>query len=214
MGRPRTVHLTPVHSRILQAIAHHAQNGKHTSITDLVTDLGLAGVTSLSPTLRIMQRNGFIEIHGGGKRGRRRIVTLTTRSKSILGLGELQVIGHIPAGPLAEVLNECETIIEDHDLLPHKPGDFLLIVQGDSMIGDGILPGDKVLLRPDVQAKNGEIAAVHVGDDYLATLKHVHFGPGRNKITLKASNPAYKDIVAAAKEVKIAGVYRGLVRNG
>jgi repressor LexA len=214
MGRPRTINPTPVHLRILKAIASYSQNGRYTSITDLVADLGLARDTSLTPTLKIMQRNGFIEIHGGGKRGRRRLVTLTTRGKSAIGLGELRIIGHIPAGPLTEVLDECEIVIEAHELLPHKPGDFLLIVHGDSMIGDGILPGDKVLLRPDIQAKNGEIAAVYVGDDYLATLKHVHFGPGRSKVTLKASNPAYENIVAAAKDVKIAGVYRGLVRNG
>ena len=214
MGRPLTINLTPAHARILQAIAHRTQNGRYASIADLVADLGLAGSTSLTPTLKVMKRNGFIEIHGGGKRGRRSIVTLTTRGKTTLGLGELRVIGRIPAGPLAETLNECETIIEAHELLPHKPGDFLLIVQGDSMIGDGILPGDKVLLRPNIQVRNGEVAAVHIGDDYLATLKHVHFGPGRSKITLKGSNPAYKDVVVAAKDVKIVGVYRGLVRNG
>ena len=82
------------------------------------------------------------------------------------------------------------------------------------MIGDGILPGDKVLLRPNVQVQNGEIAAVHIGDEYLATLKHVYFGPGRAKATLKASNPSYHDIVVAMKDVKVAGVFRGLVRTG
>jgi repressor LexA len=88
----------------------------------------------------------------------------------------------------------------------------LLVVDGDSMIGDGIMPGDKVLLRPDVQVKEREIAAVQVGDDYRATLKHVHFGPGRNKLTLAASNPKYSPIIVAAAEVRVAGVYRGLVR--
>jgi SOS-response transcriptional repressor LexA len=53
---------------------------------------------------------------------------------------------------------------------------------------------------------------VQVGDDYRATLKHVHFGPGRNKLTLAASNPKYSPIIVAAAEVRVAGVYRGLVR--
>jgi len=82
------------------------------------------------------------------------------------------------------------------------------------MINDGILSGDKVLLRPNVQPKNGEIAAVHVGQDYAATLKRVYFGPKHGQIILKASNPNCQDITASAKDIKIAGVFRGLVRPG
>ena len=71
MGRKPTTKLTVVHSRILQAIARYAAMGTHASLVELVNDLGLAGSTSLTPTLKVMKRNGFIEIHGGGKRGRR-----------------------------------------------------------------------------------------------------------------------------------------------
>lgn len=214
MARLLTSQLTPTHARILRTIAQCVENHGYASVAELVVSLGLAGDTSLTPTLKIMQRNGFIEIQGGGKRGQRRTIVLTPKGKASLGLGELRVLGLIPAGPLTEVLEQCETVIDGRELLCYQPGDFLLIVQGDSMIGDGILPGDKVLLRPNVQVQNGEIAAVHVGDEYLATLKHVHFGPGRNKVTLKASNPDFKDIVAASKDVRVAGVYRGLVRTG
>ena len=105
----------------------------------------------------------------------------------------------------------CDTVLEDHEILPHWEGDFLLIVRGDSMIGDGILSGDKVLIRPVVQVNNGEIAAVHVGDDHLATLKRILFD--NDQVILRASNPAYPDIVLPQSELKVAGVYRGLVRN-
>ncbi len=107
------------------------------------------------------------------------------------------------------------------------------------MIGDGILPGDRVLLRPDVEVRSGEIAAVQIAGDgsfedgsLCATLKHVvfdawppsqeHGGPGRAEeegsgelqgITLRASNPKYGDLRVAASRVSIAGVYRGLVRS-
>ena len=214
MGRRPATKLTPAHSRILQAIAHYVEQGKHANLAELVADLGLAGSTSLAPTLRVMERNGYIEIHGGGKRGRRCSVSLTTRGKVSAGITSLRILGQIAAGPLAETLEQADTIDELNDLLPYKPGDFFLEVQGDSMIGDGILSGDKVLLRPNVQIKNGEIAAVQIGADYLATLKRVYFGPGRNKVTLKASNPNYRDITTSAKDVKIAGVFRGLVRSG
>ncbi len=76
------------------------------------------------------------------------------------------------------------------------------------MTGDGILHGDKALIRPGIQPRNGEIAAVQVGDDYQATLKRVWFGPGRGKITLKASNPAFEDQIIPVKRLRVAGVYR------
>ena len=213
MARTPTSKLTVSHERILRTIANLGTNGFPVSLPGIVEELGLAGSSSLTDTLAIMQRNGFIEITGGGGRGKRRIIMLTSRGKAALGMDGLRVLGSIPAGPLKDVLALCETIVEEQELLPHQPGDFLLVVQGDSMVGDGILPGDKVLLRPDVQVQQGEIAAVHVDNEGSATLKHVYAFPERRQIVLKASNPAYEDIILAEQSVKVAGVYRGLVRS-
>lgn len=212
MGRRLTLGLTAVHQRILATLGRLSEERGYATVADLVQELSLAGDTSLNATLKIMKRNGFVDIHGGGKRGRRRTVCLTNQGKQTLGLGGLRVLGNIPAGPLADVLQQCETVIDSAEMLPHKPGDFLLVVQGDSMIGDGILHNDKVLLRPHVPVRDREIAAVHVGDEYMATLKHVCFGRGRSIVTLKASNPKYKDVVVAAADIKVAGVFRGLIR--
>lgn len=213
MARPRSTGLTSVHTRILRAIGRTLASGFPPSVAELADSLKLAGVTSLMPTLRIMERNGFVTISGGGERGRRRAVNLNARGKAALSIGGLPVLGRVPAGPLTEPLNQCEVVLDEHELLPHRPGDFLLVVDGDSMIGDGIMPGDKVLLRPHVQVREREIAAVQVGDDYRATLKHVHFGPGRTKVTLAASNPKYSPMVVASADLRVAGVYRGLVRS-
>src|SRR6202011_563738 len=139
-------------------------------------------------------------------------VILTARGKAALSIGGLPVLGTVAAGPMREALSQCETVLNEGDLLRHRPGDFLLVVDGDSMIGDGIIPGDKVLLRTYVQVSFQEIAAVSSSDDYRATLKHVHFGPGRNKVTLAARNPKYNPIIVASSRVRVAGVYRGLVR--
>jgi repressor LexA len=160
-----------------------------------------------------MQRNGFISISGGGQRGKRRSANLTARGKAALSIGGLPVLGRVPAGPLSEAINQCETVMDEHELLPHRAGDFLLVVDGDSLIGDGIMPGDKVLLRPDVEVRDREIAAVQIGDDYYATLKHVHFGPRKGQVTLTASNAKYKPQVISGSDVRVAGVFRGLVRS-
>jgi len=80
------------------------------------------------------------------------------------------------------------------------------------MLGDGILPGDLVLLRPDIEVGQGEIAAVHARDEYEGTLKHVFVEP--NQVRLRASNPFYEDILVSAQDWRgVAGVFRGLVRR-
>jgi len=103
MGRKQTTKPTTAHSRILRAIVRHTEKGKHASFAELVIDLGLAGTSSLTPTLRVMERNGLIEIHGGVARGRRCTVSLTSQGKAVSGTG-LRILGQIPAGPLSEAL--------------------------------------------------------------------------------------------------------------
>ncbi len=121
-------------------------------------------------------------------------------------------MGEIPAGPLAEALAQPLSIIGEDELLGAQPGDFLLHVKGDSMLGDGILPGDFVLLRSNIDIHQGEIAAVHSGDDYQGTLKRVFIE--KNQVRLRASNPAYEDILVSARDWRgVAGVFRGLVRR-
>src|ERR1700724_848455 len=130
MARPRSSGLTPAHLRVLLAISRALTSGFPPSVAELADALNLAGVTSVMPTLRIMERNGFVTISGGGERGKRRSVNLTARGKAALSLGGLPVLGTVPAGPLTETLSQCETVIDEHELLPHRPGDFLLIVEG------------------------------------------------------------------------------------
>src|SRR5437016_2458357 len=160
-----------------------------------------------------MERNGLVRIHGGGRQGKRRNVTLSARAQRLQGIGGLPVLGRIPAGAISEVVQTCDWVMELNDLLAFRPGDFLLIIEGDSMIGDGILPGDKVLLRPNLRPNDGEIAAVHVGDEYYASLKHVHLNRSRGIVVLTASNPAYAEVIVQAGDVRVVGVYRGLVRS-
>lgn len=71
--------------------------------------------------------------------------------------------------------------------------DFALEAQGDSMIGDRIHNGDIVFCRNQPTVENGEIAVVIIKDE--ATLKHFFYYPDRGLVILKASNPAYEDLI-------------------
>lgn len=212
MSRPQIVQLSHAQQRILTELCRWTISNGAASVTDLATSLNMAGASSIVRTLKVMERNGFVRILGGGIQGKRRTVVLTPKGQDAIGIGGVPVLGSIPAGPLAEALEHCGETIDLGQALPHQPGDFLLVVSGHSMIGDGILSGDRVLLRPGVQVQNSEIAAVHWGDQYLATLKHICFEPSGKTVTLRASNEAYADVIIPGAELQIAGVFRGLIR--
>ena len=187
------------------------KEGQPGFVPDLVRTLGDAGESSLTATLRIMEREGFVTIRGGGAKGRSRMVALTSKGRFALGAGGLPLLGSIPAGPLAEAVATADEILEPNSFLPWREGDFLLRVRGDSMTGDGIFDRDLVLIRPNVEIQQGEIAAVLIGEDHETTLKHV-FSKG-HEVVLHASNPDYPDRSFPAETVKVAGVYRGLIRH-
>ena len=211
MARPISHDLTLVQQRVAQALADFARLERPALVTDLVKSLKLAGESSLTPTLQKMQRNGFVDVQRAGLQGRARVVRLTAKGRHALGIGGLPLLGVIPAGPLSEAVAQAGEIVEDAALLPHRPEDFLLRVRGDSMIGDGILDGDLVLLRPGAAVPQGAIAAVCVGDEREGTLKRVYFEGER--VRLKASNPAFQDIVVSAESVYFAGLLKGVVRH-
>lgn len=206
--------LSPSQKRILEAVARFEDRQEPALVPDLLARLKLAAESSLTPTLKILERKRLLRIAGGGARGRSRVLCLTEDGRQAIGAGGIPLLGSIPAGLLSEALAEPEEILDRDAMLPWRPGDFLLRVKGDSMIGDGILDGDKVLLRPGIEPYAGEIAAVLVGEAYEATLKHFLPMPESGRVKLRASNPGYRDIVVPAEEVKVAGVFRGLIRDG
>jgi repressor LexA len=203
--------LTSSQQRVARELAEFARRDVPAFVPDLAKALRLAGATSLTPTLRKMQKNGFVEVLFEGLRGRSRIVRLTANGRRALGIGGLAVLGSIPAGAVSEAIGQADEILESNEIFPHEPQDFLLRVRGDSMTGDGILDGDLVLIRPNSDVPSGAIAAVSVGDEREATLKRVFYEG--NQVRLKPSNPAYQDIVIPAERVQFAGLLKGLVRH-
>jgi repressor LexA len=212
MSRPVSRELSDAQRKLLSAVGRLEARREPAFVMDVVKALRLSGESSVTPTLDRMSRNGFITIKGGG-RGRSRVVYLTSRGRLEAALGGLPLLGSIPAGPLSEAITQAETVLDERELLPWRQGDFALRVKGDSMVGDGIIEDDKVLLRPNVAVENGEIAAVLIGGNYEATLKRVFFTAMNRRITLRARNLEYRDIQVEADDVRIAGVFRGLIRD-
>ena len=204
--------LTTRQREILQVIAGYLESGTPPSAAQLAEELGLAGESSVTPALKALEKKGYLSIQAG-VRGRQRALQLTPRGRQELKQPGIPLVGSIPAGPLKEALAQPEEWVEKlQDLLPYREGDFLLRVQGDSMIDDGILEGDLVLLRPGISPAAGEIVAVAIGDEYQATLKRLWFESARGEVRLVAANPRYPEQRYRADTIHVMGVFRGLIR--
>ena len=153
-------------------------------------------------------RKGWLLAESGKARSLRLADGLKSVSRSVV---ELPIYGSIPAGRPADRQQDargCVTI--DIETLGSKPSPlaFALQVEGDSMIGKHIAPGDLVVIEPRANAKSGDIVAALIdGETTLKTL--VQRG---SKTYLRAENPKYPDLVPA-DELVIQGVAITVVRK-
>jgi repressor LexA len=158
------------------------------SVREIGLALGLRSPSTVHQHLAALEQKGCIRRHG------ERMRALEVVDKSLVQNGDgvvLPLVGRVSAGQptLAE-----EQIKEYVAVPPRFFGDvrgcFLLRVQGDSMIGAGILPGDLVIVRPQAIAATGDIVVALLGEE--ATVKRLSVIAGRP--ALKPENPAYQPI--------------------
>jgi len=154
--------------------------------------------------LRKLADKNYLEVNQPSARGMLR-VRPTPLARRLHAPG-LPLLGSIPAGPVTDIGEEgdVERIESVQDLFPMmKPDDFLLTVDGDSMITAGLREGMLLLMRPGLEPKNGQICAVWVDGDG-GTLKRVYNeGP---MIRLQPSNPDYDAVRVPSERVRVQGV--------
>ncbi|WP_159293321.1 helix-turn-helix domain-containing protein [Pediococcus pentosaceus] len=102
---------------------------------------------------------------------------------------DVPVVGTIKAGPNGVAFEDYQgTEVVMTNGLDISYEYFYLIVNGDSMIGDGIFDGDYALIKKTKEFNNGDICAIIV-DGEEGTLKHITRSD--DSIVLTASNTKY-----------------------
>jgi repressor LexA len=94
-----------------------------------------------------------------------------------------------------------------------RPGkdNFVLRVEGNSMIDDQIRDGDYIVVASQHTAEDGEVVVALVGGE-SATVKKLYREPG-NRIRLQPANPTMEPIIVDAPDVTVQGVVVGLIRR-
>ena len=119
-----------------------------------------------------------------------------------------RVLGRIAAGVPMDAIENVETF--DLTRVFDPQDHFLLRVQGDSMILDGINDGDLAIIRHAQTARNGQTIAAVV-DDEQATLKR--YRQEGDVVVLIPANERMQPMRYAAGRVRVCGVLTGLVRT-
>ena len=121
---------------------------------------------------------------------------------------ELPLFGYIAAGRPLDVDVSNETIsVPEH--LTTRGENYVLKVRGDSMVDDGILDGDLVIIARKQVADNGEMVVANVNGE--VTLKRLYREGER--VRLQPANSMMSPIYAAARDVAVQGVVVGLMRR-
>jgi repressor LexA len=121
---------------------------------------------------------------------------------------ELPLFGYIAAGRPLDVDVSDETIaVPEH--LTTRGENYVLKVRGDSMVDDGILDGDLVIIARREKADNGEMVVANVNGE--VTLKRLYREGER--VRLQPANSMMHPIYAAARDVAVQGVVVGLMRR-
>jgi repressor LexA len=183
-----------------------AEHGYPPTVRELGERLGGMGPRAVHDHLKALERKGYI----AREEGRPRAITVPGMARPADTV-TLPIVGRIAAGPPILAVEEREGELAVDRSMVRGEGDFLLRVKGDSMVGDHIVDGDLVLVRPQPVAENGALVAALLGDE--ATVKRlVHLPDGRT--VLRAANPAYADIeLGEDSSVAIVGLVVGVIRR-
>ncbi len=196
-------------------IQFQEQNGYSPTLKEMAEATGKRSASTIHALIRTMVDKGYVQKVEGNLR------TLKVLKKDSLGklmgpttkaLGPsiaLPLMGFIAAGkPLEPYTDPEATFAVASSMLSGTKTSYVLQVKGSSMIDDGILDGDYVVIEKSDLAHNGDIVVALV-DDSLATLKR--FYKEGEQVILKPANATMEPIYP--KSVRVQGKVVGLVRR-
>lgn len=123
---------------------------------------------------------------------------------------EIPIVGRIAAGsPISAIQQGGRSVSLPPDMLGSGEH-FALEVSGESMVGEGILDSDTVIIRRQDTANSGDIVVALI-DDAEATLKRLQ--RRRGMVELEAANPAFKTQIYTPDRVQIQGRLVSLLRR-
>ncbi len=201
-----TFRLTSRQERLLQVIEDSlTKRGYVPTLQEMARAMDIASLQGVKGHLTALERKGYLRRFPG----RRRAIELM---QHIVPLeSSIPILGRVAAGrPLLAVENQ-EGVLSLGPGLLGKGAHFALRVQGDSMVDEGILEGDYVIVRQQDTADPGEIVVVLLGEEVTVKRLRKH----GQRLFLEAANAAYTPIPLTrhSPTARILGTVVGVYRD-
>lgn len=180
------------------------ENGYAPSYREIAFYFEYSSTGTVAEYIGILEEKGYITKESMDARS----LQLTPAFASGIETFMIPLEGVIDAGKPIEAIRTNETIDIPRDMMGAKT--FALRVRGDSMIEDGILDGDYVIIEQTSSARNGEIVVALV-DNENATLKR--FYNEKNKIRLQPANKTMKPMMFSKSRITVQGKVKGVIRK-
>lgn len=182
------------------------KRGYPPTLREIGSHFGIRSTNGVNDHLRALEKKGYLQREDLKSRALR---PLLSTSQTV----DVPILGKVAAGqPLLAVRNYEDTVKVDRFFIGQSREVFALRIKGESMIEDGILDGDYVFVRKQLQANSGEVVVVMIGDE--ATVKRYY--PEGDSIRFQPANAAMEPIVVRKRDfrsVNLLGVVIGVYRK-
>ena len=181
-----------------------AAHGYAPTLEEIGSRFNLNSLATVHKHLTNLEQKGLIRRTWNHSRA----IELVPRTQS-RGAVELPLLGRVAAGQPIEALEAADTIAVPEEFV-RRQNTFVLRVVGCSMVDDGILDGDYIVVEERPSADNGETVVATLNGE--ATVKRFYRERG-GKIRLQPANDAMQPIIARDRDVAVRGVVVAVLRK-
>lgn len=180
--------------------------GNAPTMVQIAKHLGVRSLATVHEHLQSLEKKGLIKKSSGVARS---IELIEQKIGNIVKGIELPLLGFIAAGsPIEPYTDPNAAFAVPSSMVSPQKNSYVLMVRGESMIEDGILDGDYVVIEETNQANNGDIVVAMI-DNGVVTLKR--FFKEKDRVRLEPANSKMEPIFS--KSVTIQGKVSGLIRR-
>ena len=206
MGRRRTTELTARQRELLEFVERFITEEEYPpTVAEIGRAMGIRSKNGVNDHLLALQRKGYLTRSSLARSIR---LTRSRSGRQMHPSARIPLLGRVAAG---------EPVISEQYIEGHVPVEpelaegtsFALKVEGESMIDDGILPGDIVIVRNGILPRDGDVVVALVDNE--TTIKKFYRRDG--SIELRPANRTMQPINVAADRVTIQGVVLALHRR-
>lgn len=202
-------YLTERQRDILQFIREfQRERGVAPTHREICDHFGFSSYGTVYKHLSLLEKKGLIRRDWNQKRGVEVVDEPGAAPPPASAVRELPLFGYIAAGRPIDV-DVSDEVITVPERLTTRGENYVLKVRGDSMIDDGIMDGDYIIVAKRERADNGEMVVASISGE--VTLKRFYHEGER--VRLQPANSMMSPIYAMSRDVAVQGVVVGLMRR-